>query len=51
VALRYLTELRVRPGGGYVLLVAQKELPVSRRHARELRDLLARGPIPRRPGA
>jgi len=49
VALRYLTELRVRPGGGYVLLVAQKELPVSRRHARELRELLARGPAARRP--
>jgi DNA-binding LytR/AlgR family response regulator len=42
VALRHLTELRVRPGGGYVLVVAGRELPVSRRHARELRDLLAR---------
>jgi DNA-binding LytR/AlgR family response regulator len=49
VALRHLTELRVRPGGGYVLVVADRELPVSRRHARELRDLLARGPA-RRPG-
>lgn len=48
VALRHLTELRVRPGGGYVLQVADRELPVSRRHARELRDLLARSPSPRR---
>jgi DNA-binding LytR/AlgR family response regulator len=48
VALRHLTELRVRPGGGYVLVVGGRELPVSRRHARELRDLLARGPA-RRP--
>jgi DNA-binding LytR/AlgR family response regulator len=48
VALRHLTELRLRPGGGYVLVVADRELPVSRRHARELRDLLARGPA-RRP--
>jgi DNA-binding LytR/AlgR family response regulator len=47
VALRHLTELRVRPGGGYVLVVADRELPVSRRHARELRDLLARGPARR----
>jgi DNA-binding LytR/AlgR family response regulator len=49
VSLRHLTELRVRPEGGYVLLIGQKELPVSRRHARELRDLLARGPAARRP--
>ena len=51
VALRHLTELRVRPGGGYVLLVADRELPVSRRHARELRELLARSPSPKRPPA
>jgi DNA-binding LytR/AlgR family response regulator len=50
VALRHLTELRVQPGGGCVLVVADRELPVSRRHARELRDLLARGPA-RRPHA
>jgi DNA-binding LytR/AlgR family response regulator len=48
VALRHLTELRVRPGGGYVLVVAGRELPVSRRHARELRELLARSPASRR---
>ena len=51
VALRHLTELRVRPGGGYVLHVGSQELPVSRRHARELRGLLARSPTPRRPPA
>ncbi|HLF40256.1 MAG TPA: LytTR family DNA-binding domain-containing protein [Acidimicrobiia bacterium] len=45
VALRYVTELRVRAGGGYVLVVENRELPVSRRHARELRDLLARPPV------
>jgi DNA-binding LytR/AlgR family response regulator len=50
VALRHLTELRVRPGGGYVLQVGDRELPVSRRHARQLRELLARAPSPRRPG-
>jgi DNA-binding LytR/AlgR family response regulator len=50
VALRHVTELRVRPGGGYVLRVADQELPVSRRHARELRDLLAHGPGHRRSG-
>jgi DNA-binding LytR/AlgR family response regulator len=47
IALRHLTELRVRPGGGYVLVVAGRELPASRRHARELRDLLARRPARR----
>ncbi|HEY3241284.1 MAG TPA: LytTR family DNA-binding domain-containing protein [Acidimicrobiia bacterium] len=53
VALRHMTEMRVSAGGGYMLLVADKELPVSRRHARELRDLLARGPgsLPRRPSS
>jgi DNA-binding LytR/AlgR family response regulator len=44
IALRHVTELRARPGGGYDLLVAGQEVPVSRRHARELRDRLARGP-------
>jgi DNA-binding LytR/AlgR family response regulator len=44
VALRHLTELRTQPGGGYVLVVAGEELPVSRRHARELRDLVSGGP-------
>ncbi|HEU5448381.1 MAG TPA: hypothetical protein VFW57_05165 [Acidimicrobiia bacterium] len=41
--MRHVTELRTRPGGGYDLVVAGQELPVSRRHARELRDRLSRG--------
>jgi DNA-binding LytR/AlgR family response regulator len=44
IALRHVTELRTRNGGGYDLVVAGQELPVSRRHARELRDRLARAP-------
>jgi DNA-binding LytR/AlgR family response regulator len=44
IAIRHVTELRTRPGGGYDLVVAGEELPVSRRHARELRDRLSRGP-------
>jgi DNA-binding LytR/AlgR family response regulator len=44
IALRHVTELRTRPGGGYDLVVAGQELPVSRRHARELRDRLSRVP-------
>ena len=43
IAIRHVTELRTRPGGGYDLMVAGQELPVSRRHARELRDRLSRG--------
>ncbi len=42
IAIRHVTELRTRPGGGYDLVVAGQELPVSRRHARELRDRLSR---------
>ncbi|MGH9036163.1 MAG: LytTR family DNA-binding domain-containing protein, partial [Acidimicrobiia bacterium] len=48
IALRHLTELRVRPGGGYVMVVDGRELPVSRRHARELRELIGGSPAPRR---
>ena len=44
IALRHVTELRTRNGGGYDLVVAGEEIPVSRRHARELRDRLARAP-------
>jgi DNA-binding LytR/AlgR family response regulator len=51
IALRHLTELRARPGGGYVMVVDGQELPVSRRHARELRELVAGSPAPRRPPA
>ena len=43
IAIRHVTELRTRSGGGYDLVVAGEELPVSRRHARELRDRLSRG--------
>jgi DNA-binding LytR/AlgR family response regulator len=43
IAIRHVTELRTRPGGGYDLVVAGQEVPVSRRHARELRDRLSRG--------
>ncbi|HKY75951.1 MAG TPA: LytTR family DNA-binding domain-containing protein [Acidimicrobiia bacterium] len=43
IAIRHVTELRTRPGGGYDLVVSGQELPVSRRHARELRDRLSRG--------
>jgi DNA-binding LytR/AlgR family response regulator len=51
IAIRYVTELRTRSGGGYDLVVAGEELPVSRRHARELRDRLSRGAgRPRRAG-
>ncbi|MGH8993582.1 MAG: LytR/AlgR family response regulator transcription factor [Acidimicrobiia bacterium] len=51
VALRHLSELRVRSGGGYVLVIGGQELPVSRSHARELRDLIGRAPGTRRPPA
>jgi DNA-binding LytR/AlgR family response regulator len=44
IALRHVSELRARSGGGYDLVVAGEELPVSRRHARELRDRLYRTP-------
>jgi DNA-binding LytR/AlgR family response regulator len=51
IAIRHVTELRGRPGGGYDLVLAGQELPVSRRHARELRDRLSRGAgRPRRTG-
>ncbi len=51
IAIRHVTELRTRPGGGYDLVVAGEELPVSRRHARELRDRLSRNPgRPRKAG-
>jgi DNA-binding LytR/AlgR family response regulator len=52
IAIRHVTELRTRSGGGYDLVVAGQELPVSRRHARELRDRLSRTPgRPRRGGS
>ncbi len=42
VALHHVRELRTDPSGGYQLLVGGREIPVSRRHTRELRDLLVR---------
>ncbi len=41
VALRDVRELRLT-GSGYVVLTADRELPVSRRHTRELKDRLIR---------
>ncbi|HEY9473071.1 MAG TPA: LytTR family DNA-binding domain-containing protein [Mycobacteriales bacterium] len=42
VALRLIRELRLT-GSGYVVRVDDRELPVSRRHTRELKDRLVRG--------
>src|SRR4029453_14905856 len=39
VQLRLITELRLT-GSGYVVVVGARELPVSRRHAREVKDRL-----------
>jgi len=41
VSLRLVSELRLT-GSGYVVLVDKHELPVSRRHTRELKDRLVR---------
>jgi DNA-binding LytR/AlgR family response regulator len=41
VALRLITELRLTQGG-YVVRIGERELPVSRRHTRELKDRLVR---------
>jgi DNA-binding LytR/AlgR family response regulator len=41
VQLRVITELRLS-GGGYVVSVDGRELPVSRRHTRDLKDRLVR---------
>jgi DNA-binding LytR/AlgR family response regulator len=42
VATAHLSELRVDPGGGHVVRVGEALLPVSRRHARELKDRVVR---------
>ena len=42
VALRLIRELRLT-GSGYVVRVDDRELPVNRRHTRELKDRLVRG--------
>jgi DNA-binding LytR/AlgR family response regulator len=41
VQLKLITELRLT-GNGYVVIVDNRELPVSRRHTRELKDKLVR---------
>jgi DNA-binding LytR/AlgR family response regulator len=41
VSLRHLTELRLRPDGGCIVIVAGAGLPVSRRYAALLRTLVA----------
>src|SRR6266545_3818333 len=41
VQLRLITELRLA-GGAYVVVIDGQELPVSRRHTRELKDRLVR---------
>jgi DNA-binding LytR/AlgR family response regulator len=41
VAVRLITELRLT-GSGHVVIVDDQELPVSRRHTRELKDRLVR---------
>jgi DNA-binding LytR/AlgR family response regulator len=42
VALRAVTELRTTTGAGSVVVVDGRELPVSRRHAREVKEALIR---------
>ncbi|MEP7053918.1 MAG: LytTR family DNA-binding domain-containing protein [Actinomycetota bacterium] len=42
VALRHVSEMKAESSGGYVVLVAGTEIPVSRRHSRELKDRLVR---------
>jgi two-component system LytT family response regulator len=42
VALRAVTELRATTGTGSVVVVDGRELPVSRRHARDVKDALVR---------
>lgn len=44
VAVRHINELRADTSGGYVVQVAGRRLPVSRRHARGLKDRLLRSP-------
>jgi DNA-binding LytR/AlgR family response regulator len=42
VSLRAVTELRASTGTGIVVVVDGRELPVSRRHARQVKDALVR---------
>lgn len=43
VALRHITEVRAETGKGYVVVVGDQALPVSRRHTRDLKERLMRG--------
>lgn len=49
VAMRHISELKAESSGGYVVRVGGVEIPVSRRHSRELKDRLVRaarrGPV------
>jgi DNA-binding LytR/AlgR family response regulator len=49
VALRHISELKAESSGGQVVVVAGIEIPVSRRHSRELRERLVRA-VRRAPG-
>lgn len=42
VALRHISELKAESSGGYAVVVAGTELPVSRRHNRDLKERLVR---------
>jgi DNA-binding LytR/AlgR family response regulator len=42
VALRHISELKAETSGGYVVVVGNAEIPVSRRHSRELKERLVR---------
>jgi DNA-binding LytR/AlgR family response regulator len=42
VAMRHISELKAESSGGYVVRVGSVDIPVSRRHSRELKDRLVR---------
>jgi two-component system, LytTR family, response regulator LytT len=50
VPLRHISEFRPDPHGGYLVRIGEREVPVSRRHARDLKDRLI-GVRPRGPRA
>jgi two-component system, LytTR family, response regulator LytT len=50
VPLRHISEFRPDPHGGYLVRIGDREVPVSRRHARDLKDRLI-GVRPRGPRA
>ncbi|HLZ39097.1 MAG TPA: LytTR family DNA-binding domain-containing protein [Mycobacteriales bacterium] len=45
IAVRFVSELRATVGGGHVVVVGGHELPVSRRHLRQLRSRLLPGAV------